>query len=140
MSAEINPRVFFDSNIVVYSVSHGDPRSEIARALLLAGGHISIQVLNEFVNVSRRKLGRSWPEIHAILNALRISCERVWPITDETHRVALVTAQRYGFSIYDAMIVASAILAGCDTLYSEDMQDGQQIGTLTIRNPFIARA
>ena len=140
MSAENKPRVFFDSNIVIYSVAQGDPRSEPARELIFAGGHISIQVLNEFVNVGHRKLGKSWREIHAILEAIRLSCDPVWPITGETHRLALVVAQRYGLQIYDAMIVASATLAGCDTLYSEDMQDGQQIGGLTIRNPFLGSA
>jgi predicted nucleic acid-binding protein len=135
-----DPRFFLDSNILIYSVAEGDPRSERARALIFAGGHISIQVLNEFVNVSRRKLGKPWPEIHAILDTIRMSCEPVWPITEETHRIALVVAQRYGCQIYDAMIVASALEAGCDTLYSEDMQDGQQIGALTIRDPFTVRA
>lgn len=138
MSAGSKPSVFFDSNIVIYSVAKGDPRAEVARGLLFAGGHISVQVLNEFVNVSRRKLGKSWPEIHLILDPIRLTCEPVWPVTEETHHLALVIAQRYGLQIYDAMIVASATIAGCDTLYSEDMQDGQQIGALTIRNPFLA--
>ena len=140
MSAESKPRVFFDSNIVIYSVAQGDPRSEVALGLIFAGGHISIQVLNEFVNVGRRRLGKSWAEIHAILDTFQVSGEPIWPITEETHRLALAVAQRYGLQIYDAMIVASATLAGCDTLYSEDMQDGQQIGGLTIRNPFISQA
>jgi predicted nucleic acid-binding protein len=140
MSAGSKPRVFFDSNIVIYCVALGDPRSEAAQRLLFAGGHVSVQVLNEVVNVSRRKLGKSWAEIEAILDALRLICEQVWPVTEEAHRLALVVALRYGLQIYDAMIVASATLGGCDTLYSEDMQDGQRIGGFTIRNPFISPA
>jgi predicted nucleic acid-binding protein len=56
----------------------------------------------------------------------------------DTHDQALRIAERYGFQIYDSLIVAAALEAGCTTLYSEDMQDGQSIDTLTIRNPFAA--
>ena len=54
-----------------------------------------------------------------------------------THDIGLKIAERYGLSVYDAMIVASALLAGCKTVLSEDMQDGQVLeGRLRIRNPF----
>ena len=62
---------------------------------------------------------------------------RVEQMTVEDHDRGVDLAERYGFWVYDAMIVASALLARCATLYSEDMQDGQVIdGCLTIRNPF----
>ena len=140
MSAEIRPRVFFDSNILIYSVTLNDRRASRAQMLLFEGGILSVQVLNEFVNVCRRKLIKPWHEINLALEAIRLTCEAVRPVTDETHRRAVELAQRHGLQIYDATIIASALEAGCDTLYSEDMQDGQQIGPLTIRNPFLASA
>ena len=59
-------------------------------------------------------------------------------LTLQTHDVGGALAERYGFSIYDAMIVASALVAGCTTLWSEDMQDGLLVeGQLRIVNPFV---
>jgi predicted nucleic acid-binding protein len=89
-------RVFFDTSVLIYAVSSGDSRAAIAERLLASGGHISVQVLNEFGAVARRKRRMSWPEITEAIQAMR-----------------------------------------CDLVYSEDMQDGQQIGSLTIQNPFI---
>jgi len=60
----------------------------------------------------------------------------VEPVTVETHTRGLDVGERCGLSLYDSMIVAAALLAGCDTLYSEDLQDGQRIDGLLIRNPF----
>jgi predicted nucleic acid-binding protein len=131
------PRVFFDSSVLLYTVEKNDSRSEKARTLLLRGGVISVQALNEFVNVSRRKLKLDWPEIEGALNLIRRLCEPVQPVNIKTHESGLQIAQRYGYTIYDSLMIASAIQAGCSTLYSEDMQDGQIIGPLTIRDPFL---
>ena len=75
------------------------------------------------------------PEIQECLDPIRHVCG-VEPVTLETHLRGLELAQRYGFSIYDSMIVAAALLAGCEILYSEDWQDGQRIEGLRIGNPF----
>ncbi len=74
------------------------------------------------------------------MNAIRVLCPAPVPITIETHEAALRVAQKYGYQIYDALVIAAALEAGCDTLYSEDLQDGQVVldGQLTIRNPFKA--
>jgi predicted nucleic acid-binding protein len=78
----------------------------------------------------------SWGEIREILSQVRSVCS-VEPMTLGGHDRGVELAKRHGFQIYDAMIVASALLAGCTLLYSEDMQNGQVIdGRLTIRNPF----
>lgn len=70
---------------------------------------------------------------------MRAVCAIV-PLALETHDLGLQIAERYGFSIYDALIVAAALRAGCRTLYSEDLQDGQTIdGRLVVRNPFATR-
>jgi predicted nucleic acid-binding protein len=129
---------FFDTNILLYLLSGDEAKADRAEEVIAGGGIISVQVLNEFASVATRKLGMSWAEIREILSQVRTVCP-VEPITVEAHDHGLLLAERYGFPIYDAMIVASALLAKCATLYSEDMQDGQVIdGQLTIRNPFAA--
>ncbi len=131
-------RVFFDTTILVYALSEGDERTATAERLLAAGGNLSVQVLNEFVAVARKKLNMSWPEIGEALDAVRVLCEPPAPLTIEIHDEALRIAERYGYHIYDALILAAVLDAGCDVLYSEDMQDGQKVDSLTIQNPFIA--
>ncbi|MGH9616209.1 MAG: PIN domain-containing protein [Acidobacteriaceae bacterium] len=127
---------FFDTTILVYAFAQDDPRSSVAEGLLNNGGAISVQVLNEFVSVARRKFRMSWGEVVEALAAVRVLCAAPIAMTVDTHDAALRIAQRYGFHIYDSLIVASAIEAGCTTLYSEDLQHGQSIGPITIRNPF----
>jgi Predicted nucleic-acid-binding protein, contains PIN domain len=129
---------FLDTTVLIYAVSQNDPRCAIAERILENGGTLSVQVLNEFVAVCRRKLGMKWEEIEEASAAIRVLCDAPIPTTVETHDSAIQIAQRYKFHIYDALIVAAAVSAGCATLYSEDMQDGQKIGKLTIRNPFAA--
>jgi predicted nucleic acid-binding protein len=132
---------FFDTNVLLYLLSADEAKANRVEELLAAGGAISVQVLNEFVAVASRKLGMTWGEIRDALSPIRAICE-VAPVSLATHDRALDIAERYGFSFYDATIVASALDAGCDTLYSEDLQDGQVIEKrLTLRNPFVpARA
>jgi predicted nucleic acid-binding protein len=132
MSGEI----FLDTNVLVYAVSKDDARSAKAIELVAAGAIISVQVLNEFVAVAR-KLGWTWPDITDALTAFRELCSEPLPISVGTHEAALEIAVRDGVGFYDALIVASALEAGCTTLFSEDMQDGRTIdGRLAIRNPF----
>ena len=130
-------KVFFDTNVLIYAVAQDDPRSTQAEVLLEAGGVLSVQILNEFVSVARRKILMSWGEVKEALDAFRILCPSPLPITMKMHEAALTIAEKHGFGIYDALIVAAACEARCATLYSEDFQDGQTIdGQLTIRNPF----
>ncbi len=126
---------FFDTNILLYLLSGDAAKADLAESIVAGGGVISVQVLNEFASVTSRKLGMTYPEIRDVLEPIRGIC-RIEPITIETHDLGLEMAQRYGFSVYDALIVAAALRAGCTTLYSEDLQDGQVIAPgLTIRNP-----
>jgi predicted nucleic acid-binding protein len=130
-------RSFFDTNVLVYAVAQDDYRSRRAEELLAAGGVLSVQILNEFVSVARRKISMSWNEVQEALDAFRVLCPTPLPITVELHEAGLKIAENHGFSIYDALVLAAALQAGCATLYSEDFQDGQIIdGRLTIRNPF----
>ncbi len=129
---------FFDTNILLYLLSGDNNKADRAEAVLAKGGIISVQVLNEFASVASRKLGMSYPEIREALETIRRVC-KVEALTLKTHDLGLQIAERYGFSVYDSLIVASALMAGCKTLYSEDLQHGQFIdGQLVIQNPFAA--
>jgi predicted nucleic acid-binding protein len=130
------PVSFFDTNVLVYLASDNAKKADRAEAAIAKGGSISVQVLNEFANVARRKMHMSWDETHAFLNMLR-DLLTVHPLTVEAHEIGLGLAERYGLSTYDAMIAASALHAGCDTLWSEDMQHGMALKEgLRIVNPF----
>jgi predicted nucleic acid-binding protein len=128
---------FFDTTVLIYSISSEQPRAAMAEKLLADGGWISVQVLNEFAAVARRKLDMSWEETREALLAIRALCETPTPLSIETHQAALEIAARYGYQIYDALILAAALESHCDVLYTEDMQNGQRIGPLIIRNPFL---
>ncbi len=127
---------FFDTNVLLYLLSEDLAKADRAEELVANGGVISVQVLNEFAAVASRKLAMSWSEIKEVLLPIRAVCE-IEAITLETHNRGIEIAERYGFSFYDALIVASALCATCKTLYSEDLQDGQVIDRqMIIRNPF----
>ncbi|PYB77699.1 PIN domain-containing protein [Rhizobium wuzhouense] len=127
---------FVDTNVILYLASSDAEKADRAEAEIAKGGTISVQVLNETANVLRRKLRMSWPDTHLFLDMIR-ALLNVEPLTVATHETGLVISERYGLSIYDAMIVATALVAGCDTLLSEDMQDGMNIDdSLRIVNPF----
>jgi len=132
------PGSFFDTNVLVYIAGNDQAKPDRAEAALARGGAISVQVLNELANVARRKIGMSWADTHAFLEAIR-GLLTVHPLSVEVHETALDVAERYGFSIYDALIAASALHAGCDTLWSEDLQHGMTLEQcLRIVNPFRA--
>jgi predicted nucleic acid-binding protein len=126
---------FFDTNVLLYLLSGDTAKANRAEELLMSGGAISVQVLNEFASVATRRYGVKIAKIREILSVIRTVCA-VKPLEVETHELGLELAERYRYSIYDSMIVAAALRAGCSTLFSEDFQDGQKIDRLTIVNPF----
>ncbi|MBA2920769.1 PIN domain-containing protein [Sphingomonas sp. MAH-20] len=133
-------RAFLDTNVLVYAFAD-DPRATVAERLLAEGNDVSVQVLNEFANVARRKLGFDWRQVRDGLASIRALARAIHPVDLKTHTHALWLAERYGLSVYDALIVAAALQARCDLLYSEDMQNGMEIeGGLCIRNPFTNQA
>ena len=130
MSAE-----FADTNIVLYLLDDS-PKADRAEAILGQGPRISVQVLNEALVNCRRKAGLSWDEADTFLLGIQALCP-VENLTLRTHEVGRALGERYNFSVYDSMIVASALIAGCTTLWTEDMQDGLLVeGQLGIVNPF----
>jgi predicted nucleic acid-binding protein len=132
----MSAKAFFDTNVLLYAFSDDELRSETAKQVVGAGGAISVQVLNEFVAVCRRKLHRSWSEIEKSTASILDMCSLPLAITLKTHQAAFKISKRYDYKIYDAMVLASAIEAGCAVLFTEDMQDGQKIESVTLRNPF----
>ena len=127
---------FFDTNVLLYLLSKDATKADRSEALLASGGAVSVQVLNEFASVASRKLAMTIAEIREILSTIRAACA-VMPLDIETHDLGLDIAERHRFSIYDALIVAAAMRAGCAILYTEDLQQGQVIEKLQIRNPFV---
>ena len=131
-------KAFFDTNVLLYLMSKDEIKADQAEQCLAQGGVISVQVLNEFTSVASRKLKLSYPDIRDFLTTIRAMIP-VEPLSLATHDEALALAERYGFSFYDALIVSSALRAGCDRLYTEDLQDGQVIAQrLLVSNPFAA--
>jgi predicted nucleic acid-binding protein len=128
-------KVFFDTNVLLYLTGEVGPRSARSEDLLADGGVISVQVLNEFVSNALGKFKLSWAETRLFLDTFRATLEIV-PLTEDTHERGIEYAERHKLHIYDGMIVAAAALAGCTTLYSEDMHDGLTIDGVTVRNPY----
>jgi predicted nucleic acid-binding protein len=130
------PGRFFDSNVILYLASADSAKASRVEQLLVQRGSISVQVLNESANVLRRKHKMPWPALRAFLLELREGLD-VLPVTVELHETGLRLAERYGFAVYDSLVVAAALAADCDTLWSEDMQDGLIVEKrLRIVNPF----
>jgi predicted nucleic acid-binding protein len=125
-----------DSNVIVCLAESDSGKRARSKALVAEGGWISAQVMNEVAAIARRKIRLAWPAVHELLALVR-SFLIVEPLTLATHEHTLFVAERYKLDVYDSAVVASALLAGCDTLWSEDMHHGLVVeGTLTIRNPY----
>ena len=127
--------IFFDTNVLAYIFSGDARKSARSEELLATGGTISVQILNECALVMRRKFKATWPQIEGMSETLRKTCT-ILPLTEATHVHGLTIAKRFKLHLYDAMIIASALSAGCKILYSEDMHNGFVIEGLTIRNPY----
>jgi len=131
---------FFDTNVLLYLLSEDSRKADRAEAIMLKGGMINVQVLNEFSSVASRKLKMTYAEIRDALQIVRAVCQ-AQVVTIDIHELGLDIAERYGYALYDSMIVSAALQSGCTILYSEDMQHGQIIeGQLRITNPFLDSA
>ena len=126
---------FLDTNILIHLTNSDQQFVATSRRLVEDGPVVSVQILNEAVNVLRGKIKLDWPDVYIFMAAIRSNCIVV-PLTAETHDRALTYAERHRLSWYDATIVAAAALAGCSVLYTEDMHSGFVIDGVTIRNPY----
>lgn len=137
---QMKDKAFIDSNLFIYSYSDVQPEKQTkARKLIeeLSQVVISTQVLNEFVNIMLKKMKVPWEIIMDNLQEI-IENTQVKTISAQTVLRACDIANKHKFSYYDSLIIAAAIEAGCNTLYSEDMQSGQLIEKkIKIINPFI---
>ena len=128
---------FVDSNVVLYLLSGEPHKADRAEALLRERPIISVQVLNEVTSVCLRKLRLPWLEVEAVIAAVKAHASVV-PLTVESHALAMELTQRHQLSFYDAHVLASALHAGAQTLFSEDLHHGLQIQGLRVQNPFLA--
>jgi len=139
-------KIFLDTNVLIYWVSDDSRADQVEQLLAGEAGdaHISVQVLNEFANVLRKKRNMPLADIAELVDTLLQTCD-VCDLTVRVHQAALELAARYKMGIYDANILAAAGEAGCALVYSEDMQHGMSIklpkslggGALSIKNPFL---
>ena len=127
---------FLDTNIFVYAQEES-ARGDQAREIVADGGIVSVQVLNELTSVLRRKLKRSWSEVAAVIDDVRAAIDEALPLTLSLHLSALEFARDHNVAFYDALILAAAIEAGCETLFSEDFQHGRRFRDCAIVNPFL---
>lgn len=135
---------FLDTNIIVYLFDQNAPtKKKIAYQLVQAGlkdhnTFVSYQVVQEFINVSTKKFHRplSFDDCKQFVETALIPLWRVYP-SKELFIKAIDISERYKYSFYDSLIISSAIESSAEILYSEDLQDGQQIERVTIVNPFV---
>ena len=127
---------FADTNVVVYMLDADPDKRRTATAVMRARPTISVQVVNEFLSVALSKMKLPKATAYRLAGILMRQCE-VFDLTVETVRHAIDLGERHSLSHWDALIVASALDADCDTLYSEDLQDGQVFEErLKVSNPF----
>jgi predicted nucleic acid-binding protein len=130
-------KIFIDTNVLLYLLSSDMSKKSIAKNVLKSEYFISVQVLNEFANVSLKKLKISVEDTITNLNTIA-SKTKVLNFCENTIIFALRLKQRYQYQYYDCLILATALENMCETIYSEDMQNGQIIeNSLKIINPFL---
>ena len=132
-------RFAIDTNVALYAFSVDD-RSERALAFLNAGPKISVQLLNEFANVGLRKHRLDWRPVRRALAMISALASEVVPLTAQIHNRGMDLAERYQLAVNDALMLASALSAGCEQFLSEDMQHGLLVEDhLHVINPFLDR-
>jgi predicted nucleic acid-binding protein len=138
-------KFFLDTNVLIYTFDRTDSSKRrkanglLADALETHRGIISYQVVQEFLNVATRKFSdpMNAPEAQLYLARILMPLCEVFP-DSALYSQALSIAGESGLAFYDALIISSAIAGGCETVWTEELQHGRQIGTVTIRNPFVA--
>jgi len=133
----MSDKVFVDSNVIIYAHTDFQPSKQLAAQQIIIDKYtvVSSQVLNGTANILRKKFKQNWSDIAVVVKEITEN-NALYVNDDETTLRACSVADRYGFSFYDSLIVAAALISKCSVLYSEDLQDGQQIEYLTVANPF----
>lgn len=134
---------FIDTNVFIYQLDDSDRRKHetaeriVREALVTGNACISSQVAQECLNVALRKAEITLPlaDARAYLDAVLAPLMQI-TVSEALYHRALDVRGRWRFGFYDSLIVAAALMAGCRTLLSEDMQHGQKVEQLTIVDPF----
>ena len=130
-------RIFVDTNVVLYALGKDEQKKAVARLILANQPFLSSQVINEAVNVCLRRFKFTREQSYQFAE-LVMQKTNVLPVDEATIRKSADIALRYQFSNWDSLIIAATLLAGCNILYSEDMQHSQVIDKkLVIINPFV---
>lgn len=136
-------KIFFDTNILCYALDNYDSAKKqkaeniISNAVKSSNVYISTQVIQEMCNVSIKKLCYTKQELQNIIDYFS-RLFTVSRVSIHTIKNALYVSERHQFSFWDSLILASAIEAGCDILYTEDLNNGQVVEGVRIVNPFVA--
>jgi predicted nucleic acid-binding protein len=139
----MSARVFLDTNILVYCFDHSDKKKQqqadalVDAALRDHSGVISNQVIQEFLNVATRKFAKPMNSAEArayLQTVLSPLCEVFSSIS--LYQQALSVHEETGYAFYDCLIIAAALEAKCEVLYSEDLHAGHTVRSLKIENPF----
>ncbi|MCZ8179316.1 MAG: PIN domain-containing protein [Rhizobium sp.] len=129
-------KVCLDTNILIYALGEGT-KADVAQALLQEPFLVSVQALNECINVCRRKLGLDWPDIRLAVEQFETLAQRILPIEPVDTSEAMQLAMDHRISFYDALMLAVALRSGCESFYSEDLQHGWQLaGGMRVIDPF----
>ncbi|PIW07241.1 MAG: VapC toxin family PIN domain ribonuclease [Comamonadaceae bacterium CG17_big_fil_post_rev_8_21_14_2_50_60_13] len=137
---------FFDTNILVYMLDHSASRKQdVAIDCFSNAVHhdtiaLSTQVLQEFYNITTRKLRPALSAQEAQQQVRHLCAFEVLGSAATTIMTAMDIVQRYQMQWWDALILEAALRAKADVLYTEDLQHGQRFGALTVVNPFLASA
>lgn len=135
----MSDKTFLDTNVLIYAYFYDTPEKTVAANRVIQGTqvYLSTQVLLEFSNITRKKYGKSWQEVSNAIEELTANFN-IHVNAQNTILLATQIAERYGFSIFDSLIVAAALEADCIILYSEDLQHQQMIEEkLQVLNPFL---
>jgi predicted nucleic acid-binding protein len=126
--------VCFDTNVLLYLADEG-AKAQKTEELLRDGGVVNALVLTEAAHVIRRKWKRTWEQTNGLLAAYKANL-LILPLSEDAVLIGMRYGERYKLQAFDAVIIAAAVLAGCHTLWTEDMHNGLIIDGLTIRNPY----
>lgn len=134
-------RTFVDTNVLVYAMDDDAPAKQArARELMAVAGAeshaVSAQVLQEFFNAVTRKLARPVATDEAALAVRALTRLTVIPADAALVVAAIDIHRRHQLSLWDALILQTALAGGCDRLLTEDLQHGFRLGSLVVENPF----
>ena len=135
-------KFFIDTNIIVYAFSLESEKKAISKELIKKAhkksGCLSFQVIQEFLNIATKKfeIPLKSEDIQKYLSEILFPICEVFP-SEKLYKSALDIRERFKFSFYDSLIIASAIESNCKILHSEDLQHNQKIYDLTILNPYL---